>query len=187
MEKNVSMKICLSLFFFMMPHALYGIVDMVSTSSRLVLASEAIDEGYNEIIQVAIGVPVTDPTTWDVSTISAEVSEGYNTSPKVFSNAAGDVVLLWSYMDLTYGYPQVVAASLLSTSTTWNINVISDISQYAGQYDYVAHIDDATDVVVAWSSLDIGTSLSSAVVSTTNLSTSDVWSYPVVVVQSHQP
>jgi len=181
--KNAIMKInLLFLVLLMMPHALYGLVDGMMTTSSVVLATEADDEYGNQIILVGVGTPNTAPTTWVVTNISDPVGYGQNTTPKVFANSNGDVVVLWTYINSDSGFAQVAAASMLSGSGVWNSTDLSQGTGDAAQYDFTAFIDDATNVIVVWSVYDFATNTYAPYITMTNLTTDTSWTMPVEII-----
>jgi hypothetical protein len=78
-----------------------------------------------------------------------------NSRPQLTTNANGDVVAVWEYVDLNNNY-QVAAAVLPSGSSTWSTTtqLSTTLGEFAGFGDESVSIDEAGKVFVIWTSSD---------------------------------
>lgn len=150
-------------------------------SGTVVSVWQANDANNNFIIQAAIGSVSTAPSTWSVTDLSAPFSPStIFYTPHLFSNANGDIVILFQYMDSNSNI-QEAACMLPVGTTTWNIATISNINETAGFSDGFASIDESGNVVATWTGYDPVLNINEIKVSTSVIGPTSVWSIPVTL------
>ena len=140
------------------------------------------DSDGNITVQGAIGSINTSPTSWAVTTLSTGMSIASNSSPLIFSNANGDVVVLWQYPD-SNGNFFVAAAMLPVGTTTWNTATISSSGESAGFNDQMASIDENGNILATWSVYDVNTNMFSLRCATAVMGTNTSWNSPLTIDQ----
>lgn len=131
-------------------------VGIASSLNRIVAVDELIDINGNSIIQVAVGVPGSNPNTWITSNISAAINTTDNYNPSIFVNSSGDFIILWGFVNSITGFAEVAAAYLLSSSNVWVTHNISQSSSHSNFSDWTLTFEPGLQSAVAiWSGLNM--------------------------------
>ena len=112
------------------------------------------DSDNNPIIQGAIGMTSTDPSTWSFTKISGENKTSQYSNPRIFSNGAGDVIALWQFPDAK-GNHHLEGAALPAGSGTWTSHLFSTIDDNSNGFDQQASIDAFGNILVTWTSYNV--------------------------------
>lgn len=143
-----------------------------------------VDTNYFTAVIGKTGSVSTDPSTW----VSTDLSSGLpnilqtTTNPALFSNAKGDAVVLFEYLDTNFQY-WLVAATILSGTTNWIVQIISDINTSASGQDGSISFDENGNALALWSAYDSTTDQMLILSSIGNLygTPSPTWSTPTVL------
>lgn len=150
-------------------------------SGDVVAAWQAVDISGNQLVVGATGSVSSNPNTWNLTTLSTVTGSSLNSQPILFSNANGDVLVVWQYFD-TNGNYQIAASMLPVGTTTWNSAVVSDINtDAAGFFDQTASIDESGNILLLWTSFDSTFSHMLVRGATATIGSSTTWSSPFTV------
>jgi hypothetical protein len=145
------------------------------TPTQIIKIRQGRDAYDNDKIYASVGIIVSDTTTWVQTTISDGVSITYNFGPLLISNALGDVVVAWLYID-SFGICQIAASILLHGTTAWHSSTISQGGWDARVRDYDGAIDENGNAIVYWTGLSTTDQSLATLAATASLSTSTIWS-----------
>lgn len=171
-------KIIIFIVPILVPHYSCSFIEIATSTTRIVAVRDVVDSFGNSVIQVTIGASGTNPNTWVSSTISGSLSATNNYNPRIFSNSAGDFIVLWGYLDPITGNPELACASLLNFSIVWHVVNVSQSLGAVELNNYVAAFDNTTNVVIGWSAT-IANNLN-AFVATLDLNT-NTWTPPFMI------
>ena len=152
----------------------------VTGDGQVVAAWLHSDSDGNTTVIGATGSISDDPSLWSTTTLSTGLSSVENSSPFIFSNANGDVVVLWQYPDSNSNY-FVAAAMLPVGTTTWNIATISSDSEDAGFFDQMASIDESGNILATWSVYDVNADQFSLRGATAVMGADTTWNSPQTI------
>lgn len=75
-----------------------------------------------------------------------------NSSPILYSNSLGDVVMLWKYFDSSTSRFLLAASMLPHGSTHWNTQTISSSHEELAHQDPKLDLNDQGEILVVWTS-----------------------------------
>jgi hypothetical protein len=148
----------------------------IYNNGAVIAVWQEMEASQNSTIVGAIGTTSTLPSSWTQTTISSGISESANMKPLLFSNANGDVVVLWQFID-TNGNSCIAASLLPSGTSTWISSPISTSDCNSILFDYTASIDIHGNIMAIWTSTSDGMH-TQAYGATAIMGTSPTWSTP---------
>lgn len=123
----------------------------VVNSGNVVTVWAQSDSSGNQSVVGATGTTSTNPSTWTETVLSTSISSNENTNPTLFTNAAGDALVLWQWTDSSAIY--YVAASILPYgAASWSTSTLTTSSEAAGFMDHTGSIDEQGNIMAMWTS-----------------------------------
>lgn len=184
--KNFFVNLMLSFSFFCFSPFLLASnptnVESFTAGGNVVAVWTSMDSSSNTIVEAVVGTLASNPNTWTITDISFGLGALQYFNPHLFSNSAGDVVILFNFLDSSSNYG-VAAAMLPAGTSTWNIQVITDSNDYSDYQDQKASIDSSGNVLATWTSYNSGISGYEIRGAITTIGASTTWGSPFTIAQ----
>jgi len=145
------------------------------TPTQIIKVNEVRDGSDNLKIYATVGAITANPAAWVQTIISDGLSATNNFAPVLISNALGDIVVIWVYID-SFGICQTATSILLHGATTWYSSTISQEGWDARARYYDGSIDESGNAIVHWIGVSITDGSLTTLAATASLSTNTVWS-----------